>query len=425
MSEKPTENPEELLKKIEKLEKKIASYEEAEAKAWSTSWLLTKKAGGIVMGGRLRKSVSKLLNGELSKDNFSDVLIAVLYRFTRIGIFAVVVALVPIILLFQQNILLGRQNDKIDIQNEKIEKQNFRLDQQTALSEAERRSAVILESGNVLDAVSRELSESDNTTKPLSGALIGRIIALSKNMKEYKYLDPDTDSLIYRSISPERGHLLLALQAANIDFDTYEKINRGAYFEKAELVNSNLVNAYLDGINLKLADLRGADMRGVDLWGANLRGATLRKADLSNADLIQANLRNADFSNAILDYANLRGASLRKANLSGSKLTGTKLIRANLRGADLRGANLFFTDFSNSDLRGAIINSRMVGSTIFWGADMRGSIIEGTDFSSANIENAIFYLSARDTLSKFLKDEVLNSIIWVDNPESPKESLPK
>ena len=138
------------------------------------------------------------------------------------------VALIPIILLWQQNGLIRTQNDK-------IERQNVRLDQQTSLLEAERRSAVILESGNVLDAVSRELAEPGNTKDSLSNPLVGRIIALSRAMKPYKYLDPSGDSMTVRALSPERGHLLVSLYNSKLDTSTYLKINRGADFSYSEL----------------------------------------------------------------------------------------------------------------------------------------------------------------------------------------------
>ena len=169
----------------------------------------------------------------------------------------------------QTNLLRG-QNARIDTQavllraqNQKIDLQNNRLDQQTNLLEADRRSAVILESGNVLDAIAKELKNPLNFLRKLSDPLVGRIISLSKNMKPYKYLESDT--LISEAISPERGHLLLALQNAKLSKRTLSKINRGAFFQQAELGGADLRWAKLSFANLRWADLRWAKLFGADL----------------------------------------------------------------------------------------------------------------------------------------------------------------
>ncbi len=133
----------------------------------------------FVIGSDLIQAAENFLN-DLPKpknETTANFIGHLVYRFTRLGVIGLVLALIPITLLYQQNRLLSKQNE--------------RLDQQTYLQEAERRSSLVFLFSNVMDAIDRELKDdyNDDGLRNLSPQLVGRIIALSTRLKPYRYLD--------------------------------------------------------------------------------------------------------------------------------------------------------------------------------------------------------------------------------------------
>ncbi len=204
------------------------------------------------------------------------------------------------------------------MQVQRLEEQNRLIRQQNHLAESQRRSALIQELSNILDEVDEELDESRIVTAPasthpatasahsesdkevsLSPQLTGRIVALSRSLRPYRYLNPDTGEEAAKALSPERGQLLISL------------------------VNSR--------INLTEIRVAGGDFSRADLQEAYLIGAPLENLRMAQADLTLANLGAAR-----LDYTDLRGAILVAANLSGASLGETDLTEADIRYADLR-----------------------------------------------------------------------------------------
>ncbi|MCC6279378.1 MAG: pentapeptide repeat-containing protein [Saprospiraceae bacterium] len=236
------------------------------------------------------------------------------------------------LLLYNQNKLLTQQNDLLTIQN-------TRLSQQTYLQEAERRSALILLMGNLLDALDNELKEDigQKGIRDLSPQLIGRIIALSSGLKPYRYLE--NDSMIQKEISPERGQLLLSILSSEVDNGTLRRIFQSADFSFSELQGAALAGEFLEGINLREADLSKANLNGT-----RLAGADLNKADLSASILA--------------------GTDLRKANLSETDLRETYITEVDFRGASLYGTDLRGVDLSDSDLRRSFMREALLDSTI-------------------------------------------------------------
>ncbi len=236
------------------------------------------------------------------------------------------------LLLYNQNKLLTRQN-------ELLTNQNIRLTQQTYLQEAERRSALILLMGNLLDALDKELKDDigQKGTRDLSPQLVGRIIALSSGLKPYRYLE--SDSLIAQEISPERGQLLLSILSSEVDNGTLRRIFQSADFSFSELQGAALAGEFLEGINLRNADLSKANLNG-----ARLSGADLNKADLSGAILA--------------------GTDLRKANLSETDLRETFITDVDFRGASLYGTDLRGVDLSDSDLRRSFMREALLDSAV-------------------------------------------------------------
>ncbi|MFN0037280.1 MAG: pentapeptide repeat-containing protein [Saprospiraceae bacterium] len=256
--------------------------------------------------------------------------------------------------------LLYNQNKLLTQQNLLLQNQNFRLDQQTYLQEADRRSSLIFLMGNLLDAMDKELKSDIGQpgVRDLSPQIIGRVVALSKSLKPYRFLE--NDSLVARELSPERGQLLLSIVNSQIDNSSLRRIFQFADFSASDLKGAVLSGEYLSGINLSRADLADAtldetDLSRADLSGADLSNAVLARANLRESRFRQSTLTKAYLESADLSQANLYGATMRGANLAGAKLQQTHFTNADLSGANLYGASILRTGFNQAILDSAIV----------------------------------------------------------------------
>ncbi len=299
----------------------------------------TQGTARVLAGKKLKSSVRQLFDelpsGKVSKDTIVDVTVHLILRLTRIGIFAIIAALGPLLIMVVQTYILGMQNDKLEIQNHLLGKQNQRLDQQINLEEGNRRSSLIFFMSNIMDRIDEEMRR--RTDRSLSDPLIGRIVSLSQGLRPYRYLE--NDSLTPRQLSPERGQLLFSLINSNLDQTTYDKIFARANFNYADLREANFTNAYLKGA--KLADSY--------FYKANFNQANLENADLSNAYLEEATFRTTK-----MDGANLGNANLRKSRMEDISLVGGNLAFADMREIYLDG------DFRNSNLEGIKIQEATI-----------------------------------------------------------------
>lgn len=295
---------------------------------------LALSASGLVAGKGLKHSLARLydeLPHNVTKDTMADVSTHLIWRVTRIGVFAISAAVIPILVLMVQTLILGIQNDKLDQQNRLILNQNLRLDQQVQLDESYRRSSFIFLMSNVMDKVDEELKNATDGSRRLSDELIGRIAALSQALLPYRYLENDT--LIAAPVSPERGQLLFTLVNSLLDKSTYDKIFEKSNFSYAELKQANFSGAYLRNINLDYAHFPDAVF--------------------SEADMEFAKLNYADLSDTHLEEINLQGAQLKSASLRSAELVNVNFSNANLQGLDLRRARIsgFFTNCRLDDVQ--------------------------------------------------------------------------
>ena len=265
----------------------------------------------------------------ISLNTISNLIASLIKRLTRIGIVALLIALLPTTLMIYQNNLLK-------IQNKKIQDQTF-------LAEASRRSAQMFIMGDVLSDLNKEL---DRGVARLSNTLTGRIVSLTRAMKPYKYIDQSNDELIENYISPERGQLLITLCKSNLNSSYFsDEILQESDFTYSELIDANLMRKTLREINLNNANLSNVELRGTDL-----SRASLRNTKFINADLEEANLSSADLTNANLTGAFLSSANLRKANLTNVKLDSVKVDRKDWLAyikdkLKLKGAKELFEDY--------------------------------------------------------------------------------
>jgi uncharacterized protein YjbI with pentapeptide repeats len=271
-----------------------------------------------------------------------DFAAALFARFTRIGLLMFVIAAGPFLITMVQLIVLHRQNGLIG-------QQNALINLQAELTESARRSSLVFEQSAILDEIDEELDvldtdgpADDSVLSRLSPRLEGRIIALSKSLRPYRYLDGE--KLIPNPLSPERGQLLLVL--------INSKINLGWIISQADLGFADLPGTTLrefdlgvaststrDGLRLHGSIFKRAFLLQGSLRAASLGGASFHEADIVSVDFRNAYLNSVDFSYARIDSADFRDASLlanfSRARVSRSKFTSGTLFYQRFPGAYL------------------------------------------------------------------------------------------
>ena len=258
-------------------------------------------------------------------------------------------------------------------QSELLKLQNAR---HAELAATEKNKALATLMNGVIDQINSELSRDPKRT--LSDETITRVAALSYSFTPYARVNGE--SIGTKTLSPERGHLLLVISGMRIDTVSLDNIFRQSIFSSADLRNANLENAYLKGVNLHNADLQQANLSKANLikanlklsnlWGANLQEATLISADLQSVDASWANLNKANFSAATLNKALLKSAQLRQTNLQDAGLqrvnfNGALLEEANLDGADLLSVMMNRTNLSSANLTGVNLLTSTLTDVIF------------------------------------------------------------
>ncbi|WP_062056373.1 pentapeptide repeat-containing protein [Aquimarina longa] len=287
-------------------------------------WLI-KKSSTPIFGNRLKKSISNAIteykdSKAVSVDTVSDVSSSVIWRITRVGLFAFLFAIVPsLVLIFQTKLLMN---------------QNKLINNQTSLIEADRRSSLVFVLSDVLADLNEELKYKGSGSRNISKTLESRIVSLCMAMKPYRYID--NGELIKDPISPERGQLLFTLLKSDLGLESSQDILNSAEFKYTNLRKVNLGR----GVNLKYARLDYSNFTEVQMPAANLESSDLKEVNMSRVNLSDANLKRARLHNANLKHAELLSVNLTNANLFGVDLTGADLSEAILWGAKLENANL-------------------------------------------------------------------------------------
>ena len=329
-----------------KLKAELAQIDSKKKAKWDKRAGLAKRASVLFLGKNLKNSITNLFTEieekrNISKEALSDLFAAIFMRITRIGFFLIITTLLPTLFILFQVYLLRTQNNL-------IKGQNNRLDQQTYLQEADRRSSMML----VLDQTMQQIiSEGYRNDGKLSGASKTRLIALSKVLKPYKYLN-EKDSLTINMVSPERGYMLLSLLESPIRLQTGLDVR----------TETKLVEA----INFKYAELTDAQINDV-----NLRNFDLQYATLDNSNLINSDIRNCNFTNASLiqtDFSKTEintNTNFENANLTKAKFIGTSFNRVSFKNAILRNTNFKDAEFAKVDFTNStIIGAKFDNATI-------------------------------------------------------------
>ncbi|GAB5476338.1 MAG: hypothetical protein Mars2KO_44370 [Maribacter sp.] len=302
-----------LIHENESLKSQLNLIEEARQKRKKRYAWVAKKTAKTILGNDLKTSISNSLSElkerkYISKETSADLIANIIYRLTRIGIFGLIIAILPTIFLIIQTIYLGKQNQKIDKQNELINNQNSRLQQQTYLQEADRRSSLVFLSGSIMDLMDQELKDTTNENRELSDQLIGRIVSLSRSFKPYRYLENDS---LTKIVSPERGQLLINLTNSNLDSVTYRKIFDDADFSYTELSDIVLEDINFYSISMPFSTLKNVEFKACKFEYPNFNYSHLD--DISFTDFTMAKqlnfqesfINSLSLNNTLVDYLNL------------------------------------------------------------------------------------------------------------------------
>ena len=332
-------------KENERLKAEIKKFEDEKMQKWGKRIKWAKRFSGWFLGKKLKSAINEFFTElqekrSVTKDTLSELMAAIFMRITRIGAFLFITSLLPALLLILQVYYLRNQNKLISGQNN-------RLEQQTYLQEADRRSYMT----GVLDDMIKEVTtEGYRNGGKISKVSSTRLVALSKILKPYKYLE--NDKLIEKPLSPERGYLLLSLLESNLDLgvildnNTRESLLSELNFDYAELNNavmtgldlnrihldqsnldgsnftkSTFIYGYFNNASLKNVNFYRSDILNCEFKGANLEFTSFKDSALTNVDFTNANLNNADFSNCDLSKINLKNASIINTNFENATVT--------------------------------------------------------------------------------------------------------
>ena len=297
----------------------------------------TKRLSSSLLGKNLKLAITNFFTEleekrSVSKNTVSDLLSAIFMRVTRIGVYLILTSLLPIFLLLFQVYYLRNQNELIEIQNK-------RLDQQTYLQEADRRSYLT----GVLDDMIKEVTtEGYRNNGRISKVSSTRLIALSKILKPYKYLE--NDKLIDNPLSPERGYLLLSLLESNLDLGV--------------ILNNNTRESLLSQLNFSYAELNNASVTALDLNSIHLNFANLNESNFTKSTLIKSS-----FVNASLKNTNFYKSDIVKCNFNNSNLTGASFTDSSLNTVTFENAILTNANFNNCDLtKISLKNAQIIGT---------------------------------------------------------------
>lgn len=276
-------------------------------------WKIAKE---FVVGNDLINATENFLDElpDPSNEKKANLIGHLVYRFTRLGIIGLLIAIVPSILLVQQNSLLKSQNK--------------RLDQQTYLQEAGRRSSLVFLFSNVMDAIDSELKDSlHNHRRELSPQLQGRIISLTKALKPYKFMEGD--SLIANPLSPERGQLFLNLINSNLNMETLKQILSKSDFSFSDLrgveIDLNIsIGDTLTQPNFKYSDFSNSNFEFNRLVGFNLENCVFKNTKFLDTDFSTSNLKNSFFENVRYEYSSV---ILADASIEGITLKNCEIYR--------------------------------------------------------------------------------------------------
>ena len=280
----------------------IGRAQDAQARAGKVvGSVVGKTALTFAMGLGVRRAFERLFQAIRSGDLFpiqelADLGAAIVRRMVWTQLLTAFIAVVPLLLLIQQNYLLSASNTR-DAQNTRVAR-----------------------STQLIELLFDETCSAKGACKPTAPPRLR-----SEAARAYVELERDLES----------GHIDLA----------------GAHLEQVvlrqvDLSEVDFTDASMSEANLQRANLSGAILHYADLADADLTNADLVDAQLQRADLARADLRGVRFGEAVISAANFEGAYLQRADLSDVK----QLRTARLEGAFYDGNTEFPRGFKPEEV---------------------------------------------------------------------------
>ncbi|CAL2077616.1 membrane protein of unknown function [Tenacibaculum sp. 190524A02b] len=343
-----------------------------------------------VLSENKNEDIPKAFSKIKLSDSFSEILKLAVAFVTRFMAFGTLMSVLGGLISFAIFMATFLQVKHLEKQNELIYKQTKLIDTQNSLTESSRRSAVVFELSSVLDKIDEEMDQYDkrllkqfnkniqgiydsiykkypfnkdqnifffaphpnrnsvlnlssvrfkfNYDKDfgsiikvkLSDRLNGRIIALSKALKPYRYID-SVNKLLKIKRSPERGQLILALNESNVDL---QGILKNADFTYSEINNTSFSS------RIRYNDFKYEDFSMINLSNSFISKSLFRRINFTeasfkdmkgfNSNFIYSCLANSDFGNAYLKDITFRYCQLVGANFDDSVFENVRIFSSNL-----------------------------------------------------------------------------------------------
>jgi uncharacterized protein YjbI with pentapeptide repeats len=315
------------------------------------------------------------LEGPWPKAATRDLIAAVVHRMTRIGLFAVALALLPTIFLLIQSMLLNTQNEKFTQQN------NLLGFQVTANFRQAFFQAPFDEKFNRIDDYVRALTAEQDGRNDAAPAIHRWPRPNDSVVAQVANLAQTEAETTVASLMP-----LLSDDAVTVAASTL------MVFQKLEGVVIRDIPLILTRADISSADLSGLDIQGLEISESFVVGSTFEGSKLPEADFSTADAGATNFNDTDLNAAVFRGAQLHHARFSGANLNGADFSQAIMQDADLSGAVAEGAQFAQSCLVNSIWMGANVARANFDGTDLQGAhLIAMTGWESASYTGANIY----------------------------------
>tara|TARA_R110002020_G_scaffold137805_4_gene307446 strand:- start:266 stop:1927 length:1662 start_codon:yes stop_codon:yes gene_type:complete len=335
------------------------------------------------------------------------------------GLIAAMAALAGSALLFEQNKLLRAQSGLLVEQNQRIDFQNALIDTQIQLAEAERSAQIgpeVVEIGALIGAERQAFLDGggdieDFDLSDLSSSTRGRIVAASLVARPYRYLSPsnanprDTEGLMRAALArrPDAMADTAVLDAGPARPDTERLVDRPVSPERGDLLTMLTANSILDteGLTALGADFSFAEFRRELAGGLSMRHARLAFADFSWTRMVECRFGAAQLDHARIENAVVRGSdfsslpagevgalfsagdfdflptSMAGISFKGSVIHQTRFARVNAIAPVFDRAVVAMADFTGSSIGGASFRESMIIDSVFDGASLQSMDLDG------------------------------------------------
>lgn len=339
------------------------------------------------------------------------------------GLIAAMAALAGSALLFEQNKLLRAQSVLLVEQNQRIDFQNALIDTQIQLAEAERSAQIgpeVVEIGALIGAERQLFLDGGGDIgnfglSDLSSSTRGRIVAASLVARPYRYLAPsnanprDTEGLMRTALAqrPDAVADQSILQGGAARGETERLVDRPVSPERGDLLTMLTANAILETEALSFL---GADFSFAEFRRELAGGLSMRHARLAFADFSWTRMVSCQFGAAQLDHARIENAVVRQSEFSAlaaaevaEPFTAGNLVflPTSMAGISFRNSVLYQTGFVRVNavapvFDGAVVamadfTAASIGAASFRNAMIIDSVFDGASLLSMELEGAIVF----------------------------------